>query len=283
MSAGNTLKRMRKAAPMLLWSLLVCFISFQNKFNASASEISSPPPRAAEAVSTLKMHQWEKLEDGLMLHQASTALGTRFTTLKISLEEFRFSIEQQATPMGERASSALERTNAKIAINGGFFGQSDDGSLFPVGQLVDNGASHSGAWSSVGGYLAIDTDGMPDISVSSDGVPSNAVDAVQTKPVLIEAGGLWAMNTNGNEPEWRSLVCILADGDVLLVAVSGGGLTLYEAGWVLRAPKWGGFYDCDRAIALDGGGSTQLEVRDHPRLKISGLTPVQNLLLVDKR
>jgi exopolysaccharide biosynthesis protein len=283
MPTKNYFNNVRNLLAVPLCLLVVCLVLFQRNDPAIASDISTPPPRAAEVISTLKFAQWEQLDDGLMLHQAYTALGTRLTALKMSADKFRFSIEQQSSPTGERASSVLERTSGHIAINGGFFGQKNDGSLYPVGQLIDDGVSHSTPWSNVGGYLAIGKEGNPDIIPSSNGLPAGIGDAVQTKPVLIEAGGLWAMNTNGTELARRSLVCILGDGDILLVVVSGGGLTLYEAGWILRSPKWGGFYDCDRAIAMDGGGSTQLQVRDNSQLDVTGLTPVQNLLVVHKR
>ena len=250
---------------------------------AHAQDATSRPPRAEEAVAALQRASWEQLEEGLSLHQAVTALGTRLTTLKISPRLFRFSIEQQETPMGERAGAVLRRTGGVVAVNGGFFGQKADGQLYPVGELIDDGTSVSGSWSSVGGYLALNDDGVPDITLSSEGAPEWAREAVQTRPVLIEAGGRWAMRTNGTELERRSLFCVLGDGDLLLMVVSGGGLTLYEAGWVLRAANWGGHYGCEKAIALDGGGSTQLKVRGQSQLDVTGLTPVQNLLVVHRR
>ena len=217
------------------------------------------------------------------MHQATTALGTRLTSFKISPKLFRFSVEQQDAPTGERAGSVLRRTGGIIAINGGFFGLKQNGQLYPVGELIVDGASQSASWTSIGGYLALGEEGIPDITLSSDGAPEWAREAVQSKPVLIEAGGRWAMRTNGTELERRSIICVLEDGDILLMVVSGVGLTLFEAGWVLRAPDWGGFYGCDRAIALDGGGSTQLKVKGQTQLDVTGLTPVQNLLVIHRR
>ena len=70
---------------------------------------------------------------------------------------------------------------------------------------------------------------------------------------------------------------------MLIVLVSGQGLSLFEAGWLLRGENWGGWFDCDSAIALDGGGSTQLYVADHPEMTIEGATPVQNALVVKRK
>ncbi len=249
----------------------------------AAQDTNSRPARSVEAVEALRQSSWEELETGLASLKANTALGTQVLALKISPEHFRFSIEQQATPKGERASSVAERTGGIIAFNGGFFGQKGQGDLYPVGMLIDDGKAVSSAWSNIGGFLALREDGRPEITLSRAGAPEWALEAVQSKPVLIETGGLWAMRTNGTELERRSLICILPDNNVVFMIISGGGLTLFEAGWLMRSPKWGGYFDCDRAIALDGGGSTQLKVRDHSQLDVSGVTGVQNLLVVHRR
>ena len=252
-------------------------------FTSIAQDVNSRPARSVEAVEALRLSSWEELETGLASLKANTALGTQVLALKISPEHFRFSIEQQATSKGERASAVVERTGGIIAFNGGFFGQKGEGDLYPVGMLIDDGKSVSGAWNSIGGFLALREDGWPDITLSQAGAPQWATEAVQSKPVLIETGGLWAMRTNGTELERRNLICILPDNNVVLMIISGGGLTLFEAGWLMRSPKWGGYFDCDRAIALDGGGSTQLKVRDHSQLDVTGVTGVQNLLVVHRR
>lgn len=241
------------------------------------------PTHASEVVGELERASWESVSEDLSLLEVSTALGTRIRALRFNLETYKLAIEEQEKRKGERASRAIERLDADIVVNGGFFSIGTDEELKPVGMLILDGVARSTAWTRDGGFLVLDGDGNPAITLSKDGPPKQAANAVQSKPVLIEPGGKWAMNTNGTELESRTLFCLLPDNKALLVVVHGGGLTLFEAGWVLRAKKWGGFFGCDSALALDGGGSTQLSVRDRPDLKISGLSKVQNFVVVKRR
>lgn len=251
--------------------------------DGKAQDANYRPARATEAANALFSSQWKALEEGVSVIQASTALGTRITALKLSQGKVRFSIEQQDNSKGERAGSVLNRTNAFIVINGGFFGERVEGDLYPVGKLIDDGNILSAPWIGQGGYLAIDGSGNIQIFSSQSLIPEDVVEAVQSRPVLMEPGRRWAMNSNGNEPDRRTLLCKLANGDIVLMLVTGGGLTLFEAGWLFRSPAWGGFFDCDSAIALDGGSSTQMSITGYGDLDISGLTAVQNFLVITKK
>lgn len=251
--------------------------------SALAQDASQRPPHAGEVVGALERAQWETFDDGLRVIEVDTALGTRLTGISIDLERYRFGIIPQKGDEGERVSSVLRRTDARLAINGGFFSVGNDGKLRSVGMLILEGRAQSAAWPTSGGFLALDHGGKPAISLSPDGPPMWAHTAVQSRPVLIEPGGLWAMNTNSSEPARRTLFCLLSDNTALIVIVHGNGLSLFEAGWVLRGRPWGGFFGCDSAIALDGGGSTQLAVRDHENLTVTGLTRVHNIVAVFAR
>ncbi|MGB7286141.1 MAG: phosphodiester glycosidase family protein [Salaquimonas sp.] len=277
------MQKYTKEFGIYLLPLIAMGVAWVLSSQVHAQDAANRPARAAEAANALKMTKWREIEDGLSVITASTALGTKLTALKISSEMFRFSVEVQNQPSGERASSVLERTGATIVVNGGFFGLRADGSLYPVGQLVDDGAVLSSPWNSQGGFLSVDGKGEAKIIVSQNGLPSTSIDAIQSRPVLIEPGRKWAMRTNGLELERRTMLCELQDGDYILFTVSGGGLTLYEAGWLFRGPEWGGFFDCDSAIAMDGGGSTQLSIRGQSEFDITALTPVHNFLAISRR
>lgn len=269
-----------QAKLVCLWLCLIISIALQSV--AKAQDIASRPARTRAMVEALENTNWQALSEGLEYIEAVTALGSKLTGFQFSQKQFLLKMVQQNDPKGERARSVLGRTDSELVINGGFFSMKPDGRLNPVGLLMDAGIVKSFAWTNVGGYLALDKNGKPHIEISQKGLPDNMTQAIQSKPVIIEPGQIWAMRTNGGDQERRTLVC-LKDDMIKIVLIHGGGLSLFEAGWLFRKREWGGYFDCQSAIALDGGGSTQLAVKNHPGLAISGLTKVQNLLAVVRR
>lgn len=250
---------------------------------AAAQNPTQIPPRTTEAVNSLQESAWRQLSPGLEAIEVATALGTRLVGLRIANDGYRFNVVQQEGEKGEKVRSVVRRLDAVLGVNGGFFASSAEGRLSPVGMLIDDGEPQSAAWPQTGGFLAIDDDGAPSITLSSDGAPEGAFEAIQSRPVILEPGGKWAMNTNGNDPEPRTIFCRLDEDTSLILVVAGHGLSLYEAGWLLRSPAWGGFFDCDSAIALDGGSSTQLTIAGEWDLRSDALVGVQNFLVVQRR
>ncbi len=238
------------------------------------------PPRALEAVAVLMEAEWQALADGIDFMDVGTALGTRLTLFQVDPAKNRFEVVQQKKRKGERAGSVLKRTGASLVFNGGFFGRKEDGELFPVGYMRDDGHAHSSAWTETGGYLILSEEEAPEILPSKAGLPDQATEVVQSRPIVLEPGGKWAMRTNEQDPQKRTLICRRSDETIIVMLVWGQGLSLYEAGWLFREQDRGGVFGCDSALALDGGGSTQLAVKDKPELDIAGLTAVQNLIAV---
>lgn len=249
---------------------------------AWAQDISQQPPRTGDAVNALQSAQARQVEPGLEVLEAASPLGTQITALTLSPDFFSFSVALQQHPKGERADIVGKREGAALAVNGGFFRLAADGSLKPVGLLVKNNAAFSAPWPEDGGYLAVFPEGLRIVPTGA-GRPEGAVDLIQSRPVLIEPGGKWAMRRNLALQENRTIVCTRAGGEIVLVLISGAGLSLYEAGWLMRSPAWGGWFDCDAAMALDGGGSTQLYYDRNTDLSIEGETPVQNFFIARRK
>lgn len=243
--------------------------------------VDDTPKRAIEITTGLSVAKWRLLEDGLEVIQTQTKAGTIFSAFRISPEKFAFKIGIQEHPKGERAGRIGPRLDAMLVINAGFFGMSKNGKLFPVGLMSSSGIAGGKAWRTSGGYLVFGE--RPFIRPSDKGKPVSSDEFVQSKPVLIEPGGRWAMNRNSNIRKKRSLFCLQSDGKIVISLVTGAGLSLYEAGWLLRSPKDGGYFGCDSAIAMDGGGSTQTWVRGHSELSYRGISPVHNFLIVQRK
>lgn len=264
--------------------VVVILLAMVSAASARAQEtrLSAVPERAAILRTALKANQWKEIEPGLSGLRVATD-GIRFSAVRVDEKYFNLSLAIQDNEDGELASQYGERVDAIVVLNGGFFGEKEPGKkLFPVGLLRVKGRDFSKRWRSAGGYLILGEAKLriaPASQVPADDLPL----VLQSKPLLIEPGGNWAMNTNRAISRPRSVVCVLPDGNIMLAAFGGYGLSLYEAGWIMRGVNEGGFFGCDSAIAMDGGGSTQFWVRDHAELSIAGESPVHNAVIVRRR
>ncbi len=248
---------------------------------AHSQALDAVPPRTDVALGLLQAASFSELQPGLDVLTVKT-VSLSLTVFRIDQRRFRFDIAAQLEPDGERVDAFGIRAGAVLAVNGGFFGEKEpEKGLFSVGLLRINGKDTSPNWNTSGGYLLFGKGGVS-IAKSRNSPPS-ASTILQSKPLVIAPGGIWSMNTNQEIWRPRSLVCLLPDGKALLVVISGVGMSLFEAGWLLRTQTDGGFFGCDSALALDGGGSTQLWVAARDDLRVHGETAVHNALVLQPR
>ena len=266
---------------VLAIAVLLMFISGVTKPEARAQN-STIPIRTELMVEALRASQWQDLGAGVEVIRGIAPGGLIITGFKIDPQKFQFSLIASKDAAGMRAHEIGGKTGAALVINAGFFSETDEGRQSPVGYLRLNDQVLSGPWLKMGGYLITQEDGIH-LSPSSDGVPAGIVDALQSKPMLIEPGGVWAMNTNLGNLKRRTIVCKMASGAVVLALITRSGASLYEAGWIMRDEKQGGFFGCDSALAMDGGGSTQVWVKDVPEYSFPGITKVHNFLILKRR
>jgi hypothetical protein len=251
--------------------------------SAFSQEVPQAPMRTAELAVAVEAARFEEVEPGLSLLSARSRLGTVLAVFRIDQGQFRFALAVQDNPDGERVDSFVRRSGAVLAVNGGFFGEKEfRKGLYPVGLIRIDGKDLSANWKMTGGYLLFHADRL-EIAPSAPKAPVQPAMILQSKPLIIEPGGRWSMNTNQEIARPRTILCTLATGEVLLFVFSGSGLSLYEAGWLLRSKGDGGLFGCDAALAMDGGGSTQLEVAGRADLSVVGETSVQNALLLLRR
>ena len=252
--------------------------------SARAQEsLAIPPVRTLDARAALEAANWQVLQPGLSLLRTRSAGGIELSAFQVDQSKLRFEIAVQSVPDGERVEDFGRRANAVLAVNGGFFGEKEPGKdLFSVGLLRRNGKRFSPNWPTAGGYLLFG-EGRIKIARSAKSPPEGYQTILQSMPLLIAPGGQWAMNTNQELSRPRTLVCELASGEPILLVVSGSGMSLFEAGWLLRDKLVGGYFGCNAALAMDGGGSTQLWVAGHGTLAVNGETTVHNSLVLVRR
>ena len=237
------------------------------------------PARSLVVANHLRNLKFEKVSSGISALKALAPNGVELIVLRLKPTKFQFYLALPDNRSGEWVEDIGKRKNAQIVFNGGFFSIDKRGHKNPVGLLAKGKVKYSSAWKKSGGYLYI-RDGNISI-VPTKGNPVPVGDWVlQSKPVLIEPGGKWAMNTNKAIAKKRTIVCMDGDGDLIIMAIVGGGLSLYEAGWLMRDTSVGGYFGCNSAIAMDGGGSTQIWVKDRPDLSFGGQTPVHNSVII---
>jgi hypothetical protein len=250
---------------------------------AFPQDVSQTPMRTAELAAAVAGSRFEELEPGLSVLSARSRFGTALSVFRIDQERFRFAIAVQESPDGERVDAFAGRSGAVLAVNGGFFGEKEfRKDLYPVGLLRIDGKDLSSNWKTTGGYLLLHPDRL-EIVPSAPKAPATPATILQSKPLIIEPGGRWSMNTNQEIVRPRTILCTLAGGEILLFVFSGSGLSLFEAGWLLRSKNDDGVFGCDAALAMDGGGSTQLHVEGRDDLAVVGETAVQNALLLLRR
>ncbi len=250
--------------------------------SASLANEETIPPRALLVANHLRALPFENVSTGISAIKTVASNGIELIALRIKPAGYNFELIKQSSPQGNRVNEMGSRHDAQIAFNGGFFKINKKGHKVPVGLLTIDDTRYSSAWKKSGGYLIFRDGNVSILETAGNSVPVGEK-ILQSKPVLIEPGGIWAMNTNRAIPKKRTLVCIDDTGDFVVLAIVGGGLSLFEAGWLMRSKKVGGFFNCDSAIAMDGGGSTQIWVKDRPDLSFSGETPVHNAVIIRPR
>ncbi len=247
---------------------------------AHAQKVETVPARTLVAIAALETAKFEEVQPGLTVLRVEGDGRLILTAFRIDQKKFRLSPIVQTNPDGESVDAFGKREKAVLAINGGFFGEKETGKkLFAVGLLRIGGKELSGNWSKSGGYLLFGKEGLA-IAEHKSQAPERPATILQSKPLLIAPGGKWSMNTNQEIWRPRTLICLLPEGGALVLVVSGLGMSLYEAGWLLRGQEDGGYFGCDSALALDGGGSTQLWVSGRRDLSVAGETAVHNAIVV---
>jgi uncharacterized protein YigE (DUF2233 family) len=110
--------------------------------------------------------------------------------------------------------------------------------------------------------------------------------AFQSGPVIVEPSGVMGVYRNDYLRLNRSAIGVSGKRIVLAVIKGerGSGLSLYEFAEFCRAPVEQGGADCDAALNLDGGASTQTFFRfDGITAGVEGLWAINSAIVVKRR
>ena len=226
---------------------------------------------------------WKELTTGMSTLKVTQAeYKIDFYVWRLDPRHFRLRIVNQESEFGHDASWFRLHSGAIFAVNAGRFKLDPGHRLSAAGLVVVNGIKLSDAWPEIrGGVLAIWDDDIRIIPATANGYGRlSAPFAVQATPVMIEPGGKWSMVTNDYDRQARVAVCLLPNNLVAIVVVTGYGLSLWEFATLLHRGNPGQKLNCDSAIALDGGPSTQVSWDGSDKLELRGGWPVHDALVV---
>ncbi len=269
--------------------LLACGADPAGPDEAKPKPVTPEPPRVPEA----EPAERSTAEDGAetvvpdvsaiegLRHAQVTVTGTsvRAEVFEVDLRRLRLVGLDARTP--ERSVAAVddlrEEANAHLAVNGTFFDERER----PLGLLVDSGKTLSPLRQADWGVFTVDRDGTARLVHTKDFHDDAAIDfAVQCGPRVV---------IDGTPPRLkpqlarRTGLCIEDPRTVAVFVVDELVDASALATWLAAAPDTGGL-GCTEAVLLDGGPSTQLDVRGGPKHPtIRGGWPVPNGIAVTDR
>lgn len=226
----------------------------------------------------------EKFDSGFLVKKIySKPYNMRIFAVWIDPHRYHITIQKQNSLYGNSVSDFLSQHNGILAINGGPYNSDREQRLTPVGLLIVNKVKYGDVSTDHSGSLIINN-GKPRILRTRDLIAVNNYEyALQSRPLLVDPGGIFGINENTFIRANRSAVA-LAGNEILLVAISGergNGLSLYEFAKILHTKESDGGFQCDVALNLDGGPSTQMvfEINNNKE-ELKGLWNVQNAIVV---
>jgi len=252
---------------------------------SSTSKRSHPVPALLSAIRTSEPRL---VEAGLVFRKAiSKEYGIAMRIWSVDTAGFEIDLTEQKDPHGSSIREFLADPGTTLALNGGFFEIDHSKRLSPSGVLVINGkVRNASLHDRLSGALVRNSKGISIIEAKDLGQLTNYDFALQTGPILVEGRGKLGIRRNDYDRVNRAAVC-LRDHLILFVTVhglDGNGLSLYEFAELLAAREIDGGLDCNLAINLDGGPSTQVGMnvagtREH----VDGLWKIHNAVVVRRK
>ena len=204
---------------------------------------------------------WQRLGQDIellkySLNQTSGIFSNELTAIRTSLERFRVAaiVASDFNLEALDAKLACERSKAVVCINANFFDERGKALGLVISRGVKRQGIHLGG-RTISGVFQVTRDGVAIVHHSSF-APVGVLEAIQAGPRLVDNGAL--VGTGDRASSNRSGVCLDRNKRLILYSiVSGlGGTTFPELQTLLKSLP----FDCQDALNLDGGGSTQLYI-----------------------
>lgn len=223
---------------------------------------------------------WTQLANGLLYTSYSFDIGENtprtIHAFNIDPAKYRLSIALAADEKeGSTVRQFAKQERALLAINGGFFTPEHTS----IGLIVKDGKTlnplHTTSWWSIF-YI---TDGKPAISAPKDfAVKPFTSMALQAGPRLVIEGSIPKLKESISA---RSAIGITRDNKIIIAITQGLGISMNELAQRMKNSRYIGGLECQNAMALDGGSSSQLYAKIGKfELDFTGIARITNALIV---
>jgi len=181
-------------------------------------------------------------------------------TWSFALDRYDVRIEDVA--MGTALDAVLARTNAELAVNGGFF----DPEGKALGLAMSDGAVLSRLSRTTGGVITLDGERARLWATEKFTTPEGTRFAIQCKPRLVVESAPNVRSDDGHRSE-RTALCLRDGGKTMEVVIVRGetaesmGPSLFALGRYLAR------HGCENALNLDGGPSTGIAWRENGNIQ----------------
>lgn len=239
-----------------------------------ASRAAADTPKAA--------YVWNQLAEGLHYAKHSFSAGVGQTTIhafQVDPKGYRIAVATaEVEALGATAAELARKEGAAIVINGGFFTPEHRS----IGLIVKGGRElnpiHRTSWWSI---FAMSGDRAMIMTPKEFKSAKDVAAALQAGPRLVVDGAVPRLKEGEAA---RSAVGITGDGKVVLAVTQGASVSMSELARRMGATRFDGGLECPNAMALDGGGSSQLYAKvKRFELSIPGIARVTNGLAVSAK
>lgn len=249
--------------PVLLWTIwgaLSGLLLLAPGCTLTRATIPPPTPTPTSAPTPVSGDGWETVRPGIEQRTARVPgqgpFGAQAMIVRVDPALATFQVAYQPGDPLSLSEWRAALPGAAVIVNGGFF----DEFSRALGLVVSEGQAYGQSFSGFGGMFQV-TEAGPRVRslVSEPYLGEPLWHAVQSFPMLIEAGGVLAPRGDGFDvPARRTIIAQDGAGRILLIVTPLSEVSFSAAqDWLLSADL-----DVRIALALDGGRSTGLAL-DH--------------------
>lgn len=241
-----------------------------------------------DLMNSLRLSNTQITESGVgYLKASSDAFRLSLHVWTFRNDKFGMRVLEQTNVYGTTARDELLRdSKSLLGVNGGYF-HSSDKKLSPSGILVADKVIRSRAKNKYTAAL-VEFNGRTDVIWMKDAKPLESYSMfVQTGPMLVDAQGVnGILETDQSDRANRTAICVKG-ADIRVIVLTGEdgfGVTLRDLGALLSEKSVNGGLECDRAVNLDGGWSTQAAYRSGAKImNVGAQRKVQSVLAIRSR